>query len=108
MDHGCKAGICMTCQICTYTQLGKAIKEWDRKKRGGGIITILELLQIRMRERGEKNKIKIKPHNTQNKNKIKNCITGAFHSFLHVPGFATPHDSHFPDSSGKPRNGFEI
>ena len=56
MDHGCKVGICMTCQIYTYTQLGKAIKEWDRKKRGGGIITTLELLQIRMRER--ENKIK--------------------------------------------------
>ena len=34
MEHGCKAWICMACQIYTYTQLGKAIKEWDRKKRG--------------------------------------------------------------------------
>ena len=53
MRHKCKAWLCMACQIYTYTQLGKAIKEWDRKKRGGGNITILELLQIRIKEEGE-------------------------------------------------------
>ena len=58
MDHGCKAGICMTCQIYTYTQLGKAIKEWDRKKRGRGLLQHFELLHIQTRERGGNNKIK--------------------------------------------------
>ena len=41
MKHGCKARKRMTCQINTYVQLGKAIKELDRKKQGEEIITTL-------------------------------------------------------------------
>ena len=81
MRHKCKVWICMACQIYTYVQFEKAIKEWDRKKRGGKLLQSFKYYKSKW-ERGGNNKIKWNLTNTQKKKKIKNFITGTVHSPL--------------------------